>query len=79
MVYWLRTSRPDYYENSMINFDQIANDSLQHILGVPMTEQNRNIVHLPLSLGEIGIPKASASKEAAFIASVGSSWYLQQI
>jgi hypothetical protein len=36
-------------------------------------------MHLPLSLGGLGIPIASISSNAAFVASVGSSWHLQQV
>jgi hypothetical protein len=63
--------------NSISNFDLIIDDAIQHILGMPVVTINRDIMHLPLSLGGLGIPIASRSKDAAFVSSVGSSWPLQ--
>jgi hypothetical protein len=34
-------------------------------------------MHIPLSMGGIGIPIAATSNEAAFVSSIGSSWLLQ--
>lgn len=79
MVYWLRTCRPDAIEAEILKLDLIIDDALQHILGAPIFGDKRNIIHLPLSLGGLGIAKATWSKEAAFVSSVGSSWLLQRV
>lgn len=76
MVYWLRTCRPDVIASELLIMDRVIDDSLQHILGSPIFNDKRKIMHLPLSFGGLGIPIASKSKEAAFVASIGSSWHL---
>ena len=60
-----------------MDFDQAIDRALHHILGTPIFGQDRLTVHLPLSMGGLGIPIASVSSDAAFVASVGASWDLQ--
>lgn len=79
MVYWMRSCRPDFINDQIICLDRVIDEALQHILGVPVYKESRSIIHLPLSLGGLGIPIASATKEAAFVSSVGASWHLQPI
>lgn len=78
MVYWVRTCVPEFIQEELAGFDRVIDDSLQHILGVPVTAEYRNIIHLPLSMGGLGIPKVGIGADAAFVASVGYSWGLQK-
>lgn len=77
MIFWQRTCSPDVISSAIDKFDQVVDDSLQHIFGVPIGEDYRKVVHLPLSMGGIGIPIARLSSNAAFVSSVGASWHLQ--
>jgi hypothetical protein len=79
MTYWQRTCNPAIIIDHLSTFDKYVNQTLQHILGAPVREDDRLLMHLPLSLGGLGIPIASISSNAAFVASVGSSWHLQQV
>ena len=76
-TYWLRTCVPSVIKGELEDFDRAIDRALQHILGVPVYGQDRLTVHLPLSMGGLGIPIASISSDAAFVASIGSSWNLQ--
>jgi hypothetical protein len=76
-TYWLRTCVPSIIEGELVEFDLAIDRALQHILGVPIYGQDRLTAHLPLSMGGLGIPIASMSSDAAFVASVGGSWGLQ--
>jgi hypothetical protein len=77
MTYWQRTCVPSIIKDELTEFDLAIDRSLQHILGTPVFGADRETVHLPLSMGGLGIPIASISSEAAFVASVGASWGLQ--
>lgn len=77
MTYWQRTCAPAIIKDELIEFDMAIDRSLHHILGTPIFGADRRTVHLPLSMGGLGIPIASISSEAAFVASVGASWDLQ--
>jgi Reverse transcriptase (RNA-dependent DNA polymerase) len=78
LVYWLRTCVPDYIENELKGFDRVVDDALQHIIGSPLGNEDRVLAHLPLSMGGLGVPSAFFNADAAFVASVGSSWFLQK-
>jgi Reverse transcriptase (RNA-dependent DNA polymerase) len=75
--YWQRSCIPDMIQEELADFDRSIDRGLQHILGTPIFGQNRLTCHLPLSMGGLGIPIASISSDAAFVASVGASWTLQ--
>jgi hypothetical protein len=77
MTYWQRTCNPYYIKEQIKDFDMAIDRSIQHILGTPIFGLDRLTAHLPMSMGGLGIPIASLSNEASFVASVGSSWLLQ--
>jgi hypothetical protein len=77
LIYWMRTCSPEAIRASIIIFDERIDDALQHIFGVPVRGRERLTIHLPLSLGGVGIPIASLSVDHAFCSSVGASWHLQ--
>jgi hypothetical protein len=79
LTYWMRTCDPRVIANEISCFDRAIDDALQHILGSPVFGDGRLIMHLPLSLGGLGIPIASFSCNAAFVSSIGSSWDLQNV
>jgi hypothetical protein len=70
MIYWLRTCNPDFIRSHLITFDSHVDRTLQHILGTPVRENDRLLMHLPLSLGGLGIPISALSAESAFVASI---------
>jgi hypothetical protein len=61
----------------MNDFDRIIDSSLQHILGVPVFNNDRLTMHIPLSIGGLGIAVASLSTESSFVSSVGATFNLQ--
>jgi hypothetical protein len=73
----MRTCNPEAIRAAIIMFDEGIDDSLQHIFGVPVRGLDRLTIHLPLSLGGIGIPIAALSVDHAFLSSVGATWHLQ--
>jgi hypothetical protein len=77
LIYWLRNCVPEVIKDQILLFDNAIDQSLQHILGVPIHDQDRLKIHLPLSMGGLGIAKASLVANAAFVSSVASSWMLQ--
>ncbi len=77
LIYWLRNCVPEVIKDQILLFDIAIDQSLQHILGVPIHDQDRLKIHLPLSMGGLGIAKASLVANAAFVSSVASSWMLQ--
>ena len=77
LIHWLRTCVPSVIVDEINLFDQVIDATLQHILGTPVYDKHRLNMHLPLSLGDIGIPIVSISADAAFVSSIGSSWSLQ--
>jgi hypothetical protein len=78
ITYWTRTCDPAIIMDNLHMFDSHVDRTLQHILGSPVREDDRLLMHLPLSMGGLGIPIASISADAAFVASIGSTWSLQQ-
>jgi hypothetical protein len=49
MIYWLRTCNPDFIRSHLLTFDSHVDRTLQHILGTPVREDDRLLMHLPLS------------------------------
>jgi hypothetical protein len=64
--------------DNLLIFDSHVDRTLYHILGTPVMDDDRLLVHLPLSLGGLGQPISSLSADAAFVASIGCTWTLQQ-
>jgi hypothetical protein len=77
LIHWLRTCVPAVIIDEIVAFDELIDFSLQHILGTPAYGKDRLALHLPLSLGGIGIPIVSVVADSAFVSSVGASWSLQ--
>jgi hypothetical protein len=77
LIHWLRTCVPSVIVDEINLFDHAIDSTLQHILGTPVYDKHRLTMHLPLSLGGIGIPIVSISADAAFVSSIGASWSLQ--
>jgi hypothetical protein len=71
------TCDPKYILEPISNYDNAVDESLQHNLGTPVFGQDRLLMHLPLSMGGLGIPIACLSSETAFLSSIGSSWNLR--
>ncbi len=69
LIHWLRTCVPAVIIDQIVAFDI----SLQHILGTPVYGKDRLALHLPLSMGGIGIPIVSVVADSAFVSSVGAS------
>jgi hypothetical protein len=59
-------------------FDSYVDRTLQNILGSPVRDDDHLLMHLPLSMGGLGNPIVSLSADAAFVASIGSTWSLQR-
>jgi hypothetical protein len=78
MVYWLRTCISEVIREPIFEFDIEVDKTLQRILGTPIYDHDRMLMHLPLSLGGLGIAKASLSADAAFVSSMCTTWRLQQ-
>jgi len=57
----------------------LVDETLKHIIGQPLTWEERTLAHLPLSMGGLGIPIAAWIAPAAFVSSIGSSWSLQKV
>ena len=51
MVYWLRTCISDVIREPIFDFDIEVDKTLQRILGTPLGDLDRMLMHLPLSLG----------------------------
>jgi hypothetical protein len=79
LIYWLRNSNPSLIAQDILAFDKLVDDSLKHIIGQPLTWEERTLAHLPLSMGGLGIPIAAWIAPAAFVSSIGSSWSLQNV
>ncbi len=77
MTHWLRTCPSHAIQGQIEAFDNLVDDSLQHIIGHPIFHQDRTLAHLPLSQGGLGISRALLLADPAFIASVGASWVFQ--
>lgn len=79
VIYWLRNSNPSLISQNIIEFDKLVDETLKHIIGQPLTCEERTLAHLPLSMGGLGIPIAAWIAPAAFVSSIGSSWSLQKV
>ena len=77
IAYWSRTCNPTIITAELDTFDRGMDAALQHIIGVPISGINRDLAHLPLSFGGLGIPRVSLIADFAFVSSIGSSWKLQ--
>ena len=77
MIYWMRTVDPEMITLEIEEFDRNVNSALQHIVGIPLDVKARDVAHLPLSLGGLGISVAAKISRIAFISSVGSTLHLQ--
>ena len=77
--YWLRNSNPSLISQNILEFDKLVDETLKHIIGQPLTWEERTLAHLPLSMGGLGIPIAAWIAPAAFVSSIGSSWSLQKV
>ena len=77
MTYWQRTCNPDDIKEQITEFDSAVDRTIHHILGNPVYGEDRLTMHLPLSMGGLGIPIAAISSDSSFVASVGASWALQ--
>ena len=75
--YWMRTCPSDYITQQIAIFDRTVDETLQHIIGTPISFVNRDIVGLPLSMGGLGISRATDIADIAFVSSMGSSWAIQ--
>ena len=75
----LRNSNPSLISQNIIEFDKLVDETLKHIIGQPLTWEERTLAHLPLSMGGLGIPIAAWIAPAAFVSSIGSSWSLQKV
>ena len=70
---WLRNCNPAVISQQINDFDFAVDESLDRIIGKPLTGTNRVIASLPLSMGGLGILVASNVADSAFVSSVGSS------
>ena len=68
---------PAVIVDEIVAFDELIDTSLQNILGTPAYGKERLAVHLPLSMGGLGIPILAITADSAFVWSVGASWALQ--
>jgi hypothetical protein len=67
MVYWLRTCISGDIREPIFEFDIEVDKTHQRILGRPIFDHDRMLMHLPLSLRCLGVAKSSLSADAAFI------------
>ena len=73
VTYVLCTSRPSYIEQAARDFDEAVRETLQIIVGVPLSEWSWLKASLSSSRGGIGLRSASLHAPAAFLASSTSS------
>ena len=77
IAYWSRTCNPSIITSELDTFDRGMDAALQHNIGVPISGIDRDLAHLPLSFGGLGIPRVSLVADFIFVSSIGSSWKLQ--
>ena len=77
MNYSLCTVDPASISDEIKKLDSVVDNALNHIVGVPLDYRARQLAHLPLSLGGLGIPIPSKVANIAFVSSYASSWFLQ--
>ena len=77
IAFWTRTCNPVTIASELGTFDIGMDRCLQHIVGSPVSGLVRNLAHLPLSFGGLGIPIVYLITDFSFVSSVGSSWNLQ--
>ena len=69
VMYVLRTSPPSYIMQAARDFDEAVRETLQIIVGVPLSEWSWLKASLPSCRGGIGLRSASLHAPAAFLAS----------
>lgn len=77
IAFWTRTCNPEVISSELDIFDRGVDSCLQHIAGTSVTGSVRDLAHLPLSFGGLGIPIVSLIADFSFVSSIGSSWNLQ--
>jgi hypothetical protein len=78
MMFWLRTVDTSVIVDEIKVLDKDIDNSLIHILGSSFTFEQREIIHLPLSMGGLGISTPYGLGMFAFVSSVMGSRHLQQ-
>ena len=73
MSYAIRTVNPVHHEASMERFDSSVRESLERILGGPISDAKWKQASLPVSQGGLGLRSALSHSAAAFISSFSDS------
>jgi hypothetical protein len=79
-LFALRTADTDSIRGAIQHFDEIMYESLVNILGgQDFSVETRTQIHLPVSMGGLGIHLAEARARPAFLASVSKTFDLQKL
>ena len=78
LMYAMRTSRADWVEEVFQEFDGLLKESVESLLGSPLSDSAWRQAQLCTSQGGLGLRSASLHADAAFLASVTGTWELCQ-
>ena len=77
-VFLLRSTDPTHHQDLWADFDSLIRDSLNHILGSSINDQQWAQAQLPVAMGGLGLRGAADHSAGAYISSVHASESLKE-